>query len=77
MIALYTRKVFAPTLKRLQGPSLIFANSALNYFAGAFAGAANLVFMRYKELSDGIKVQNESGDTTYGDSKVAAKKAIT
>ena len=56
VIALYTRRVFASTLSRLQGPSLTFANSILNYVAGAFAGATNLVFMRYKELADGIKV---------------------
>ena len=56
LIALYTRRVFAGTLKNLTGPSLTFANSFLNYFAGAFAGATNLVMMRYKELSDGIKV---------------------
>ena len=77
LIALYTRRLFAPTLKNLQGPSLTFANSTLNYVAGAFAGASNLVFMRYKEFSDGIKVQSLNGDTTYGNSKVAAKKAIT
>jgi hypothetical protein len=46
LIALYTRRLFAPTLKNLQGPSLTFANSTLNYVAGAFAGASNLVFMR-------------------------------
>ena len=56
---------------------MTFVNSALNYVAGAFAGASNLVFMRYKEFSDGIKVQSLNGDTTYGNSKVAAKKAIT
>jgi len=55
-IALYTRRVFASTLSRLQGPSLTFANSSLNYLAGAIAGASNLAFMRYKELSDGINV---------------------
>lgn len=77
LIALFTRRVFAGTLKNLNGPSLTFANSFLNYFAGAFAGATNLVMMRYKELSDGIKVQNMEGDETYGNSKVAAKKAIT
>jgi hypothetical protein len=42
------------------------ANSALNYFAGALAGAANLTLMRYKELTEGIKVQNKEGDETYG-----------
>ncbi len=77
LIALYTRRVFAGTLKNLSGPSLTFANSFLNYFAGAFAGATNLVMMRYKELSDGINIQNKDGDETFGKSKVAAKKAIT
>ncbi len=77
LIAIFTRKLFAPTLKNLQGPSLTFANSTLNYVAGAFAGAANLVFMRSKELSDGINVQSQNGETKYGNSKVAAKKAIT
>lgn len=72
LIALYTRRLFAPTLKNLQGPSLTFANSILNYVATAVAGASNLVFMRYKELSDGIKVQSLNADTTYGNSKVAA-----
>ena len=56
LIALFTRRIFASTLTKLNGPSLTFANSFLNYFAGAFAGATNLVMMRYKELSDGIKI---------------------
>lgn len=52
------------------------ANAALNYFAAAFAGAANLVMMRQKEMQDGINIQDESGQTTYGKSKIAAKRAI-
>lgn len=75
-IALYTRRVFALSLRNLQGPSLTFANSSLNYLAGAIAGASNLLFMRHKELNDGILVQNKEGDVTYGQSKVAAQKAI-
>ena len=58
LIALYTRRIFAPQLKKLKGSSLIMANSALNYLAGAFAGATNLVLMRFKELQEGIKVQS-------------------
>lgn len=33
--------------------------------------------MRQKELTDGINVQNEKGDITYGKSKLAAKRAVT
>lgn len=76
LIALYTRRVFASTLKTLSGPSLTIANSTLGYLAGAFAGAANLSLMRYKELTEGINVQSKEGEQTYGKSKVAAKKAI-
>lgn len=76
LIALYTRRVFASTLKSLTGPSLTIANSTLGYLAGAFAGAANLSLMRSKELKEGINVQSKEGEQTYGKSKVAAKKAI-
>jgi hypothetical protein len=72
-IALFSRIALASRINKLQGPSLTMANSALNYFAGAFAGASNLALMRYKELSEGIEVQNKEGDVTYGKSKVAAK----
>lgn len=44
--------------------------------AAAFAGASNLILMRFKELQEGINVQNELGDENYGKSKVAANKAI-
>jgi hypothetical protein len=48
----------------------------LNYLAGAFAGATNLVLMRFKELQEGVKVQNKEGDVTYGYSKAAGNMAI-
>jgi hypothetical protein len=76
LIALYTRTIFAPTLKTLKGSKLIIANAFLNYIAGSLAGASNLVLMRFKETQDGIKIQNKEGDITYGQSKVAAKRAI-
>ncbi|TNV86496.1 hypothetical protein FGO68_gene16303 [Halteria grandinella] len=76
LIALYTRKAFASTLKPLSGYSLTFANSSLNYLAGALAGASNLALMRYREMQEGIKVYSKEGDEEYGSSKVAAKKAI-
>lgn len=75
-IALFTRTIFAPQLATLKGPKLIIANAFLNYIAGASAGASNLALMRWKEVKDGIKVQNEKGDVTYGSSKKAGKKAI-
>eukprot|EP00347_Sterkiella_histriomuscorum_P004262 403361121 len=77
LIALYSRTMMGPTLKRLSGSKLILANSALNYLAAAFAGAANLALMRSKEMRDGIQVQNKEGTETYGTSKVAAKQAIS
>ena len=60
----------------MTGSSYIIANAFLNYFAGAFAGASNLILMRFKETRDGIKIQNKEGDKDYGNSKIAAKKAI-
>jgi hypothetical protein len=55
-IALFTRTIFAGQLSKLSGSKLIFANSMLSYTAGATAGAANLVLMRSKELTEGITV---------------------
>jgi hypothetical protein len=75
-IAMYSRRAFAGWLLRLKGSNLIFANAFLNYLAGAFAGASNLIMMRFKELQDGINIQNEGGDISYGNSKVAARNAI-
>jgi hypothetical protein len=75
-IALFSRTIFAGQLKKLKGSKLIIANAFLNYFAGAAAGASNLVLMRQKELKDGIVVQNKEGDKDYGKSKKAGKKAI-
>ena len=51
-------------------------NAFLTFIPGASAGALGVFFMRYKELSDGISIQNYAGDENYGMSKVAAKKAI-
>ena len=49
-IAFFTRTIFAPLIMTLKGPKLVMMNALLNYFAGAFAGASNLVLMRYKEM---------------------------
>ena len=76
LIALFSRTIFAPQLKKLQGSSYIIANACLNYIAGALAGASNLILMRFKETRDGIKIYNEEGNKEYGQSKIAAKKAI-
>jgi hypothetical protein len=57
-IALFTRIALAKQLAKLHGSKQIIANAALNYLAGAFAGASNLVLMRFKETQDGIKIQN-------------------
>lgn len=54
--AFISRTMFAKQLASLNGTRLIIASAFLNYFAAAFAGAANLVMMRQKELSDGINV---------------------
>ena len=52
------------------------ANAILNYIAGASASASNLALMRFKEVKEGIMVQNESGTVNYGRSKAAGRKAI-
>lgn len=60
-VAMVSRTMLANQISALKGPKLIIANAALNYFAAAFAGAANLVMMRQKELKDGINVKDEKG----------------
>jgi sideroflexin-5 len=49
-IALISRTMLAGRLNSLSGARLIMANATLNYFAAAFAGAGNLILMRFKEL---------------------------
>jgi hypothetical protein len=71
-----SRVALAKQLSGLKGTKALFANVALNYFAAAFAGASNVSLMRQKELTDGINVQNEKGDTSYGKSKLAARRAV-
>ena len=75
-IALFSRRLFAKQLREFKGIKFLFFNALLNYLAGASAGASNLILMRNKELSTGISVQDESGKTDYGKSKVCARKAI-
>ena len=55
---------------------MIIINAILAYIATAFAGASNLLLMRYKEMGTGIEVFNEDGTISYGRSKVAGRKAI-
>jgi hypothetical protein len=71
-IAYASRTLLAGQIKNLKGGKLILANALLAYVPGALAGTANLILMRSKELKDGINVQNEEGDITYGQSKLAA-----
>jgi sideroflexin-5 len=62
------RSNFSPAAKRLLGKLIPFA-------AIATAGVANVGFMRAPELSAGIPIQDEHGNTV-GVSQEAAKKAI-
>ncbi len=75
-ISLSSRILLANYLSKLKGSKMILANAFLGYLAAAIPGTSNLVIMRFKEMQEGIKVQNKEGDVTYGVSKVAAKKAI-
>jgi len=45
-IALISRTMMAKTLSKMSGPKLVLTNALLNYFAAAFAGAANCMLMR-------------------------------
>ena len=75
-VALITRTMFAKSLAKMSGPKLTLANAALNYLAAALAGPANLALIRYKELQEGVDIQSEQGDVTYGKSKEAGRQAI-
>ena len=75
-IAMGSRVVFGSTLARLSGPRAVFANSAIGYFSAAFAGVANLMLMRKKELEVGIDITDETGTEVYGKSIIAGKQAI-
>jgi hypothetical protein len=75
-IAIYTRTIFSPLLATSHGSRLIMVNAILNYLAAAFAGAFNLVLMRYKEWNEGIKVWNKEGTINYGKSVKAGRKAL-
>lgn len=75
-MAFGVRTVFAKQLSKLSGPRLVFANFLVAYLSAAPAGAANAILMRYKELENGIVVQNKKGDVEYGQSKEAGKKAV-
>lgn len=57
-IALYTRRVFASQLAKLSGANLNVANAFLAFLAGSMAGMMNMMLMRFKELREGIKIQN-------------------
>lgn len=72
-IAYISRTLLAKQLSALKGGKLILASAALNYFAGAFAGASNCILMRLKEMEEGVNIQDESGENTYGKSKVCGK----
>mmetsp|Transcript_20011 Transcript_20011/g.14491 ORF Transcript_20011/g.14491 Transcript_20011/m.14491 type:complete len:217 (+) Transcript_20011:486-1136(+) len=76
-IAFTSRMLMARQLSALRGPSYVLANAALGWLSAAFAGAANLMLMRFKEIQQGILIQNESGSVTYGKSKIAGRQAVT
>ena len=75
-LALITRTMFAKQIGKFTGAKLVVANASLSYICAAPAGAANVTLMRYKEVDQGIMVQNRKGDVEYGKSKQAGKNAI-
>jgi len=66
----------APQLVGLTGTKLVFAEAGLNTLAAAGAGWINCALMRQKELFEGVEVQDEAGEVTYGKSKAAGRSAI-
>lgn len=58
------------------GPKFIVFNTLVDYLAIACANASNLILMRYKEIKNGITVQNKTGSVNYGTSKKAGFKAV-
>ena len=75
-IGVYGRKLGEKQFNRLNGAKLVFANAVLNYVARAFGNIANITLMRYKELSEGVKVENKDGSKVYGISYLAGKQAV-
>lgn len=75
-IAIVSRTYLAASLKSLKGPRFYILNAFLNYLCAAFAGAANMTFMRYKELQEGVELKNMKGDQSFGKSVIAGKKAV-
>lgn len=75
-IGVYGRILGDKTFRKLSGAKLVFANAILNYVARAFGNIANITLMRYKELSEGVKVENKEGTKTYGTSFTAGKQAV-
>eukprot|EP00352_Strombidinopsis_acuminata_P005714 CAMPEP_0176357876 /NCGR_PEP_ID=MMETSP0126-20121128/15112_1 /TAXON_ID=141414 ORGANISM="Strombidinopsis acuminatum, Strain SPMC142" /NCGR_SAMPLE_ID=MMETSP0126 /ASSEMBLY_ACC=CAM_ASM_000229 /LENGTH=83 /DNA_ID=CAMNT_0017711723 /DNA_START=586 /DNA_END=837 /DNA_ORIENTATION=+ len=53
-IAFTSRTLMAKQLSALKGSRYVLANAGLSWLAAAFAGASNLMLMRFKELQDGI-----------------------
>lgn len=75
-IALGSRILLKKALANAKGARFLVMNAFLNYLAAAFAGAANLALMRFKETKEGVVVQNEKGDESFGKSVIAGKQAI-
>lgn len=53
-------------------------HALLNYSMGALMAAINVIFMRYKEITNGVKLQNKDGTKNYFDkrSRVAGRKGV-
>ena len=64
-------------MNRIGGAKGYLFNFSINALAACSASASNVIIMRYKEIRDGINITNEDESQQYGQSKVAAKKAVT
>jgi sideroflexin-5 len=72
-LARYLSNKFVKTTGSLTKQRLV--NACVSTAAMSVAGFMNLFFIRQNELTNGIDVQNEKGET-IGKSKLAAKKAV-
>ena len=76
-IAISMNKIANRVLAGKTGFAAAIATNVINYTACMTATNANTFFIRRSELTNGIAVKHDESGQEFGNSKIAAKEAIT
>lgn len=78
LMAFAFRALSLSIMPNISSKRIVMAHALLNYMMGALMAAINVLFMRFKEVTNGVKLQSKDGtiDNSNRRSRAAGRKGV-